>query len=123
MQTVEITKIENHIKYNHFKENYFVQKRTLHNQSPVELVCNTCKREMDSEMCRIVITRNIDGQPQFFSYHFFSPCWNIEDFCQKYPNLILDRVGISILENHSISENGIKDLQTNSSYWIDSKYE
>ena len=123
MQTVEITNVENHIKNNHFKEKYLVQKRSLHNQPPVELVCNTCKREMDSEMCRILITRNIIGEPQFFSFHFFSPCWNIEDFCQKYPNHTLDRVGISILENHSMSENGIKDLQTNSSYWVDSERE
>ncbi len=77
---------------------------------------------MDSEICRILIVRNIVGEPQFFSFHFFSPCWNIEDFLQKYPNLTLDRIGISILENHSISENGIKDLQTNSSYWVDSKF-
>ena len=92
------------------------------NPSMENLTCNTCKREMDSEMCRIVFTRNIVGEPQFFSFHFFSPCWKMEDFCQKYPNNTLDRVGISILENHSISKNGIKDLQTNSSYWVDSKF-
>jgi len=78
---------------------------------------------MDSEICRILITRNIAGEPQFFSFHFFSPCWNIEDFWQKYPNLTLDIMGISILENHSISENGIKDLQSNLSHWLESRHE
>lgn len=109
------------------KKGLFNQSSTVKNlaeiQPPVELVCNTCNREMDSEMCRVLIARNVVGEPQFFSFHFFAPCWNIEDFYKKYPNLILDRVGFSILENQSISESGIKDLQSNLSYWFDSKHE
>ncbi len=109
------------------KKGLFNQSSSIKNlaeiQPPIELVCNTCKREMDSETCRILITRNVAGEPQFFSFHFFAPCWNIEDFCKKYPNLILDRIGFSILENQSVSENGIKDLQSNLSYWVDSKHE
>ena len=87
-----------------------------------KLVCNTCKCELDSEICRILITRNINREPQFFSFHFFFPCWNIDDFCQKYPNLTIDTVNFSILEN-SMSENGIKDLQSNQSYWLESRHE
>jgi hypothetical protein len=86
-------------------------------RSVVKLVCNTCKMEMDSEICRILITQNIDKCPQFFSFHFFSPCWSFEDFCKKYPNRSLDRMAVSIPENVSISENGIKDLQNNLSFW------
>jgi len=87
-------------------------------QPTAKLVCDTCKKEVDSEMCRILITRNIDGDPQFFSFHFFSSCWNFEDFCQKYPYLTLDRTGFSIPENISMSENSIKDLQSNLSLWV-----
>ena len=109
------------------KKGLFNQSSTVKNlaeiQPPVELVCNTCKREMDSETCRILIARNVAGEPRFFSFHFFAPCWNIDDFTQKHPHLILDRIGFSILENQSISENGIKDLQRNLSYWVDSTHE
>jgi len=87
-----------------------------------KLVCNTCNREIDSEVCRILITHNINLEPQFFSFHFFAPCWNIGDFCQKYPNLTIDKINFSILED-SISEKGIKDLQSNPSYWLESRYE
>lgn len=120
----------------HFKEKFFVQKRlhsssklfkrTSHNhplvkhaklQSTVKLVCNSCKKEIDSEIGRILITRNIDKNPQFFSFHFFPPCWSFGDFCQKHPNLTLDRITFNIPENNSMSENGIKDLQSNLTFW------
>ncbi len=77
---------------------------------------------MDSEICRILIARNINREPQFFSFHFFFPCWDIDDFCQKHPNLTIDTVKFSVLEN-SISENGVKDLQSNLSHWAYSERE
>jgi hypothetical protein len=86
-------------------------------QSTEKLVCDTCKKEMDEEICRIVITSNVDGGPQFFSFHFFAPCWDFEDFCQKNNNLALDRMLFNIPENMSMSENSIKELQTNLSFW------
>jgi len=86
-------------------------------QSTTKLVCTSCKRIIDSEISRILITYNIDKCPQFFSFHFFSPCWNFEDFCKKHPNLILGKVGFSIPEKNSMSKNGIKDLQSNPSLW------
>ncbi len=100
-----------------FFNHYSSKKKLIKMQESVKLVCNTCKKEMNSEICRILITRNKDNCPQFFSFHFFSPCWNFENFCQKYPNLILDRTVFSISKNMSISENGIKDLQNNLSFW------
>ncbi len=119
----------------HFKERIFVQNRFLESsklskrshshpvvkhaklQSTAKLVCNTCKKETGSEICRIIITSDIDKNPQFFSYHFFPPCWSFEDFCQKHPNLTLDRIAFSIPENNSMSENSIKDLQNNLTFW------
>jgi len=111
-----------------FKQKVFGQKRLLSSsklsvkkhakiQSPEKLVCDTCKKEMDLEICRIVITGNVDGGPQFFSFHFFPPCWNFDDFCQENPNLSLDRMLFDIPENMSMSENSIKDLQSNLSFW------
>ena len=175
MQTIEITRVEEHIKNHHFPEtrkdsisekktahtleissiinthvnNQFSTLSTLfkekifprkelqslnklnetasHNQPSIkkhielkpttELVCNTCKKVLDSEICRIIITRNVDGEPQFFSFHFFAPCWNLEDFSQKHQVITLDKVVFSIPENIPMSENCIKDLQTNLSFW------
>jgi len=94
----------------------FIRKHTKI-QSAEKLVCDTCKKELDLEICRIVITCNVDGGPQFFSFHFFPPCWNFEDFCQKNSDLALDRMLFNIPENISLSENSIKDLQTNLSFW------
>ncbi len=85
--------------------------------SEVKLVCNNCKNEIDYELCRILIMRNIDNCPQFFSFHYFAPCWNFEDFCQEHPNLTLDKTGVSIPEDMKISENGVKNLQSNPSLW------
>lgn len=121
----------------HFQEKIFVQKKLLssdkfsessfHNrlpikrhidiQSTVKLVCNTCKKEMDSEICRILITYNVDMGPQFFSFHFFHPCWNFENFCLNYPHITLDKMMFSIPENIALSEKGIKDIQNNLSFW------
>jgi len=57
-----------------FFNHYSSKKKLVKIQESVKLVCNTCKKEMNSEICRILITRNKDNCPQFFSFHFFSPC-------------------------------------------------
>lgn len=94
-------------------------KKQINIHTTEKLVCNTCQCEIDSEICRIIITRNVNGEPQFFSFHFFSPCWDIDDFLQRYPNLTFEKMSFSIQEDVHISENGIKDLQKNSSHWLD----
>ena len=86
-------------------------------QPTEKLVCDTCKCDLDSEMSRILITRNVDNCPQFFAQHFFAPCWNFDDFCKNHPHLTLDRMGFSIPENTLISDTGLKYLQTESHFW------
>ena len=103
--------------YEKLFHNYPSVKKHIKIKSTEKLVCNTCMKEIDSEICRILITQNIDNCPQFFSFHFFAPCWNFEDFSQKYSNLALDKVIFSIPENIPMSEKSIKDLQSNLSFW------
>lgn len=97
-------------------------KKQINIHTTEKFVCDTCQCEIDSEICRIMITRNVNGEPQFFSFHFFSPCWDMGDFLQRYPHLTFEKMAFSIRENIHISEKGIKDLQKNESYWLKSEY-
>jgi hypothetical protein len=99
------------------------KKITLKIHTTEKLVCNACNCDIDSEICRTLVTRNANEEPQFFAFHFFFPCWNMHDFFQKHPKLTLDKTAFSIPEDTLVSEHGIKDLQTNLSHWIDSKWE
>jgi len=98
-------------------------KRPRKNPSVDDLTCNTCKNKISFDVCRFLIMRDKNNGPRFFSFHFFSPCWNFEDFFKKYPDLTLDRAGFSVPENTRMSENAIKNLQSNSSFWFDSEYD
>ena len=94
-----------------------VEKNTKHYSSEKH-VCSTCKEEIDSEISRILIMCDIDGGPRLLCFHFFFPCWDFELLCQKYPNLVIEKVGFSITENVLIKESSIKDMQENLSFWI-----
>jgi len=93
-----------------------VGKNTKHYSSEKH-VCSTCKEEIDSEISRILIMRDIDGGPRLLCFHFFFPCWDFELLCQKYPNLIIDKAGFSITKNILIKESSIKDMQKNLEFW------
>jgi len=93
-----------------------IGKKTKH-YSFEKHVCSTCKKIIDYEISRILITRNKDWGPRLFCFHFFFPCWDWELFCQKYPNLIIEKAGFSFPENLIIKEYSINDLRKNLEYW------
>ena len=93
-----------------------LEKNTNH-YSVEKHVCNTCDQEIDSEISRILIMRNIDGGPRLLCFHFFFPCWDLELLVQKYPNLTIDKVAFSFPENWMINENSISDMKKNLEYW------
>jgi hypothetical protein len=39
------------------------------------------------------------------------------NLCQKYPHLIIEKLGFSFPENISMNENSIKDMQKNPNFW------
>ena len=88
------------------------------NNSVSRHVCSTCKEEIDSEISRILIMRDIDGGPRLLCFHFFFPCWSFELLCKKYPDLIIDKAGFSIPVNILIKKNSIKNMQKNLELWI-----
>ena len=80
-------------------------------------VCSTCKEEI-VDISRVLIMRDRDGGPRLLCFHFFYPCWDMELLCQKYPNLIIDRTGLSFPENLVMSKSSIKKIQKNQEFWI-----
>lgn len=80
-------------------------------------VCSTCKEEIDSEISRILIMRDIDGGPRLICFHFFFPCWSFELLCKKYPDLIIDKAGFIIPGNIRIKKSSIKNMQKNLELW------
>jgi len=93
-----------------------IGKKTKH-YSLEKHVCSTCKKDIDSEISRFVITHNKDWGPRLFCFHFFFPCWDWELFCQKYPNLIIEKAGFSFPEKMMMKEDSINDMQKNPEYW------
>lgn len=88
------------------------------NYSVSRHVCSTCKEEIDSEISRILIMRDIDGGPRLLCFHFFYPCWSFELLCKKYPHLIIDKVGFIIPGNILIKKSSINNMQKNLELWI-----
>jgi hypothetical protein len=92
-------------------------KKSVQLRSSENLVCETCKQEIISDMSRFLVMYNQDNSPRFFSFHFFSPCWNSEEFFIKYSDWTLAKTGFSLPENMTLSEKGRKNLQNNESLW------
>jgi hypothetical protein len=58
-----------------------------------------------------------DGGPSLLCFHFFFPCWDLNLLCQKYPYLIINKLGFSFPENITMEEKSIKDMQENLEFW------
>lgn len=80
-------------------------------------VCDTCKAEIGHEISRIILMRDIDGGPRVLCFHFFFPCWDMELLCQKYPNLIIDKLRFSFPKKMKLDHNTMKELQNNLDFW------
>ena len=80
-------------------------------------VCDTCKSEIGHEISRIILMRDIDGGPHLLCFHFFFPCWDMELLCQKYPNLIIDKLRFSLPKKMKLKKESLQDLQNNLNFW------
>ena len=96
--------------------NFLNKDKKSHTQK--EFQCYTCKRELGSEIARILIMRDKDEGPRFFCFHFFFPCWDLNLLCQNYPNLVIHRVGFSIPEELRLKETSILNMKKNFDLWI-----
>ena len=79
--------------------------------------CSTCHKKID-HISRVLILRDRDGEPCVFFYHFFFPCWNLEQFCQQHPKLCIDRVGFSFPQDLKINLNSIQEMKKNLQFWV-----
>ena len=112
--TLTVEKGTNRISY--FSNSKTQLEETRH-YSTQKHVCDTCKEEIP-DISRILIMHDKDAGPRLLCYHFFFPCWDMELLCQKYPNLIIDRTGLSFPENLVMSKSSIKKIQKNQEFWI-----
>lgn len=80
--------------------------------------CKTCKKEIDSEISRILLLRDKDGGPRLMTFHFFFPCWDFEQLCSEYPQLTIDKAGFSLPQSISMTQNSFLNLQKNLEFWI-----
>jgi hypothetical protein len=96
--------------------NPYLVEKTTKSYSSEKHVCSTCKEEV-TDISRVLLMRDKDGAPRLLCYHYFFPCWDMELFCQQYPNFIIDKAGFSIPENIQMKENSVKDMQENLELW------
>ena len=80
--------------------------------------CKTCKKEIGSEISRILLMRDKDGGPCLMTFHFFFPCWDFKQLCSEYPQLTIDKAGFSLPESISMNQNSLLKLQKNLEFWI-----
>ena len=94
-----------------------ITKKNIQTDRVQKIVCNNCSEEIGSDICKVLVLRNKDDNPQVFHYHFFFPCWDFELLCKRYHDCTLDKVGVSLPENILMSEKAIIDLQNNLDFW------
>ena len=45
--------------------------------------CDTCKSEITDDLCRFFVLDDKDHNPRVVFFHWFSPCWTIEEFSKN----------------------------------------
>ena len=81
-------------------------------------ICDTCQTEINDDLCRFCILKDVDDNPRVLHFHYFFPCWDFEMFCQKYPNLEFIRGGFDCDEKISCNPQFVKNLQSNLEMWL-----
>lgn len=104
-------------KFKNLPDSVSSKHSTIIHHSFKKHVCDTCNEEIDSEISRILIMQDKDGGPRLLCFHFFFPCWDLNLLCQKYPYLIINKLGFSFPENITMEEKSIKDMQENLEFW------
>ena len=80
-------------------------------------ICETCKAPIEDSTFRFLIIQDEKLRQKQLSYHFFFPCWDVELLCQKYPNLIIDKLRFSFPKKMKLNNNSMQDLQNNFDFW------
>ena len=85
---------------------------------PNTRICDTCKKEISEDLCRIVILDDLDLNPRVLFFHFPSDCWNIDDFTQKYSNFKVIKYGFDADEKIHNDPDLLKKLKSDIKLWL-----
>ena len=81
-------------------------------------ICDTCHKEITNDLCRFMILSDLDYNPRVLFFHLFSPCWDIEKFFQKYPNLEIVKVGYDADKKIYNNPKFVKQLKSDLKLWL-----
>jgi hypothetical protein len=79
-------------------------------------ICDVCLCKIDESIHRLIIFQDNDKNPTVKRFHFFFPCWDMDNICQNYAGQKIIKAGFSCDENILNTEK-IRRLQRNSSLW------
>jgi len=79
-------------------------------------VYKTCKKSIEFMPWRFLILGN-ENKKEIFYYHYFFPCWDMEYFCQKYPQHKIVKVGFVHDEEILDYLKKIQNIKRNEHLW------
>jgi hypothetical protein len=93
------------------------EEKAISQYSSEKNICDTCHKEIGSDISRTVLMRDRDGGPRLLCFHFFFPCWDFKLLVQKHPNLTMDKAGFSVPGTIALKEISIKEMQNSLDFW------
>jgi len=81
-------------------------------------ICGTCKKQIEFLPYRIVTLEDKSSQIRVLHFHYFAPCWNIDDFFQFHVNEKIVSLAYSYDEKMLKQPMILKNLERNLNLWI-----
>ena len=81
-------------------------------------ICTTCKRQIEFLPYRIVTLEDKNSHIHVLHFHYFAPCWDIDDFFQFHVNERIVSLAYSYDEKILKQPMILKNLERNLDLWI-----
>ena len=85
---------------------------------PNSRICDTCKSEITDDLCRFFVLDDRDHNPRVVFFHWFFPCWSIEEFFHKYSNFKIIKTGCDVDEKIYKNSKFKKQLESDLTLWL-----
>ena len=90
---------------------------TLRAISQEDIVCHNCLKKIEFFPARMVVMEDKEGKKMSLYFHYFFPCWDFEQLCQRFPDLNLIRLGF-ICDSDFLTPKITKNFRKNEYLWI-----
>jgi len=81
-------------------------------------ICETCRTTIEFLPYRIVFLENKDLEIDEFDFHYFSPCWSIDDFFQFHEDEKIVSLGYSYDRSILNRPMVFRNLKNNMDLWL-----